>query len=170
MQNICNFLIFKKSIKMMKQRSLFFIASLFAGIIFFLISCTPESCYEETNAYIKIWFYSTAGTALPPDSLTVYGLNMSAQKIYDKVTKKQPALLPLNASSPRCTFIIKVNGIPDTVTFNYSSYPHLISKECGYTFYHTIDTPEYSRNKIKTLTVRKTTITTLSEENIRIYY
>ena len=38
------------------------------------------------------------------------------------------------------TFVIKINGVTDTIEFQYSSYPHLISKECGYTFYHHLDT------------------------------
>jgi hypothetical protein len=155
----------------MKQRILFFIASLFTGIIFLQISCTPGSCFEETNAYVRVFFYSYGtGKTLPPDSLTVYGLNMSSEKIYDKAEKKQPALLPLNASSRDCSFIIKINGKADIVTFTYSSYPHLISKECGYTFYHAIDTPVYSKNIIKTIKVINNTVTTLHEENIRIFY
>jgi hypothetical protein len=46
----------------------------------------------------------------------------------------------------------------------------MISKECGYTFYHTIEAPSFTTNIIDTVTVVKYTITTLSEENIRIYY
>jgi len=136
-----------------------------------MISCTPESCFEETNAYLKAYFYSSeTGKALPPDTLTVYGLNMSQFMIYNKALKKQPALLPLNASSEACSFIIRINGITDTLTVRYSSYPHLISKECGYTFYHSIDTPVFSNNKIKEINLRKITVTILNEENIRILY
>ncbi len=156
---------------MMKQKKLIFFASLLAGVILCLTSCTPGSCFEETNAYLKAYFYSfETRKALPPDSLTVYGLNMSSKKIYDKTLKKQPAYLPLNALSPNCSFIIRINGKTDTLSFTYTSYPHLISKECGYTFYHTIDTPVYSTNIINTIEVRKNTVTTLHDENIRIFY
>jgi len=156
---------------MMKQRIFLFIASLFAGMIFFLTSCTPGSCFEETNASLKAWFYSSeTDKILAPDSITVYGLNRNSKKIYNKTAKPQKILLPLDASSRNCSFIIRINGKTDTLTITYSTFPHLISKECGYTFYHSIDTPVYSKNKIKALTVRKATITTLSEENIRIYY
>ncbi len=154
----------------MKHLPTFFTFLLLAGMILSMISCTPGSCFEETNAYLKVYFYNSAGTAIAPDSLTVYGFNMSSDKIYDKATKKQPALLPLNASSPNCSFIIRINGIADTITFTYSSYPHLISKECGYTFYHAIDTPMYSKHKISRIKVRKSIVTTLNEENIRIFY
>jgi len=156
---------------MMKQRNYFFIASLFAGLIIYWTSCTPGSCFEETNAYLKVYFYSSAtDKALPPDSLTVYGLNMTSKKIYDGAAKKQPAYLPLNPSTPDCTFIIRINGKTDTLSITYTSYAHLISKECGYTFYHTIDTPVFSRNTIDKIDIRKNTVTTLHDENIRIFY
>lgn len=149
--------------------------SFLAGVIFIAVSCTPGSCFEETNAYVKAFFYKS-GTGpetdkiLPPDSITLYGLNMSSKKIYNKAAKQQPALIPLNSSTLQCSFILKINGIADTITFTYSSYPHLLSKECGYTFYHAIDTPVFSKNIIKEIKIRKNTITTLNEENVRIYY
>lgn len=156
---------------MIKRTSLYLCATMLAGLISVLDSCTPESCYEETNAYLKAWFYSEeTGNALPPDSLTVYGLNRSSFKIYNKAVKPQPALLPLDASSQSCSFIVRINGITDTVNFTYTPYPHLISKECGYTFYFSIDTPVYSHNIINAVRVRKNTVTTLDEENIRIFY
>lgn len=156
---------------MMKQRTFLFIASLLTGVIFFLTSCTPESCFEETNAFLKAYFYSSlTEKPAPPDSLTIYGINMSSAKIYNKAVKKQSALIPLNASTGSCTFIIRINGIKDTVTFTYSSFPHLISKECGYTFYHTVDTPVHTNNSIEKIIIRKNPVTILNEENIRIFY
>ena len=73
-----------------------------------------------------------------PDSLTLSGLN-DTTKIYNKATGVIHGLFPLNASEPSCTFIIIINGVTDTVEFQYDTYPHLISKECGYTYYHTLE-------------------------------
>jgi hypothetical protein len=155
----------------MKQKACFFAFSVIAGAILSAISCTPESCFEETNAFLKAYFYSSqTEAAAPPDSLTIYGLNMSSAKIYNKAVKKQSAMIPLNASTGSCTFIIRINGITDTVTFTYSSFPHLISKECGYTFYHNIDTSSYTNNSIEKIIIRKNPVTILNEENIRIFY
>lgn len=142
-----------------------------AALILFELSCTPESCFEETESFLKASFYDDATKEiLAPDSLTVYGLNMDSNKIYNKTTGVQTALLPLNSATDRCTFIIIVNGITDTLELRYDSYPHLISKECGYTFYHNIDSPAYSTNSIKYIYLNKSNITTVNEENIRIFY
>jgi hypothetical protein len=149
--------------------SLFIILS---GFVLLLISCTPGSCFEETESYLKASFYSGDETKklTAPDSLTIYGLN-DTNKVYNKATKIEHALLPLNASTPECTFIIKINGTTDTVKFTYSSYPHLLSKECGYTFYHQLDTVRnFSKHIIKDIYSGNLTINTQNVENIRIFY
>jgi hypothetical protein len=140
------------------------------GIILFLSSCTTGSCFEETECYVKASFYkNTSRTA--PDSLTLYGLNKDSI-IYNHAASIQPALIPLNASADSCRFVMRINGISDTIEFIYTNYPHLISKECGYTFYHHIDTiiPLNQFHSIKRIEYINQTITNLNAENIRIIY
>jgi len=141
------------------------------GIILFLISCTNDSCFEETESYLKVSFYSNiTKKQVAPDSLTLYGLNNDSL-IYDQKSKVQPAHIPLNASTNNCAFVIKINDVADTIEFLYSSYPHLISKECGYTFYHHLDTlPVYTKHAIIDIYTSNKTITNLDVENIRIFY
>jgi hypothetical protein len=139
-------------------------------LIFSLASCTPGSCFEETESYLKASFYNNETKKLvAPDSVTLYGLNNDSI-IYDKSAKVQPALIPLNASKDTCTFVIVINGVTDTVEFTYNSYPHLISKECGYTFYHQLDTVLTKNHAIKDVYISNKTITNLNVENIRIFY
>ena len=141
-------------------------------VILFLVSCTPDSCFEETESYLKVSFYTGDITPVlqAPDTLTLYGLNQDSI-IYNKNVSVQPALIPLNASTDNCTFVIIINGVADTIEFQYSSYPHLISKECGYTFYHHLDTVKnYTKHAIKDIYTGNTTITNLNVENIRIFY
>jgi Family of unknown function (DUF6452) len=141
-----------------------------SGLILFLLSCTPESCFEETESFLKASFYNN-GKLQAPDSLTIYGLNMETNKLYDKVRKVQPALIPLNSATTNCVYIIRINGITDTLEFRYSSYPHLVSKECGYTFYHNLDTDRiFTKHAIVNIYIGKRNITTINEENIRIFY
>lgn len=132
-------------------------------------ACTPEACFEETNAFVKASFYINENQ-VTPDSLTLYGLGHESAKLYNKAVKVKPALFPLNSSDITSTFIIRINGISDTITFTYSSYPHLISTECGYTFYHILEQPTFTKNNIDNIIVRNRNITTINEENIRIFY
>lgn len=143
-----------------------------AGCSAIILSCAPEACFEETNAYLKASFYINANIKaklIAPDSLTAFGLGQTT-KIYDKVKDVQPALLPLNSSAGSCTYVIRINGVNDTMQFLYSSYPHLISKECGYTFYHTLDSFSFTQNNIDTILIINRSITTANEENVRIFY
>lgn len=153
----------------MKKRGYFFSALFIAVVSAIMISCTPEACFEETNAYLKATFYSnTTKEKDAPDSLTLIGLSKTT-KIYDRESGVQPALFPLNASSQSCAFVIKINNVTDTVQFSYSSYPHLISKECGYTFFYRLDTFHCAKNAFY-IYKSSNNITTANEENIRIFY
>ncbi|MDX9812136.1 MAG: DUF6452 family protein [Bacteroidales bacterium] len=136
-------------------------------------SCTPGACFEDTEAFLKATFYENESKkAISPDSVSLWGSGMGDKMIYNRAARVQPALLPLDASSGEVSFVIRINGTDDTISFRYSSYPHFISKECGYTFFHNLDMNHYSStsNIIDTIVFRKGNITTANEENIRIYY
>jgi hypothetical protein len=142
-----------------------------SGLILILLSCTPGSCFEETESFLKVSFYdSTTKKLQAPDSLTIFGINMGTNTLYNKTTKVQPALIPLNSSAESCSFVIIINGINDTLEFRYTNYPHLVSKECGYTFYHVIDTPTFTTNNISYIYLARNLITTINEENLRIFF
>jgi hypothetical protein len=142
-----------------------------AGFSLLLNCCTTGSCLDETESRVKATFYSMeTGNPLAPDSLTLYGINMDTLKIYDKTLKLKSAEFPLYAAEKSCKLIIRINGINDTLEFSYSSHPHLLSKECGYTFFYDLDTVYHSINVIDSISLNKKTITTFNEENMRIFY
>ena len=134
-------------------------------------SCTVGSCFDETESRVKATFYSMeTGKPIAPDSVTLFGFNMDTLEIYDKTSNLKSAEFPLDAEEQDCKFVIRINGITDTMEFIYSSYPHLLSKECGYTFFYTLDTDTHTTNAIDSISIIKNTITTFNEENIRIFY
>ncbi|MGB8490241.1 MAG: DUF6452 family protein [Bacteroidales bacterium] len=146
---------------------------LLAGVILTVLSsCTPQACFDETEAFLKASFYdNTTKLQLAPDSLTLSGLGRDTALLYINSSGINPAQFPLEAARDSCTFIITINNITDSITFYYTNYPHLISKECGYTFfYDLIDTPRYTKNTIDYIYVNSKSITTSNEENIRIFY
>jgi hypothetical protein len=150
-----------------KSESLFLVL---AGIILLMVSCTGGSCFEETESYLKASFYKN-NVRTAPDTLSLSGLDVDST-IYAKTLKVQPALIPLNASARNCVFILTVDGVSDTIMAFYTSYPHLISKECGYTYYHHLDTilPVSHFHLIKKIEYINRTITNLNVENIHILY
>lgn len=153
-------------------------SSLFFGIItssilaiVLLARCTPESCYENTESALKAGFYETGtGTNVEPDSVSAYGIGVDSIMLYKNEKAKKEILLPLNPTTAVCSFVISINGISDTITFTYSSFPHLISKECGYSVFHTLDSYSSSNNIIDTILIRNSNVTVPYEENIRIFF
>lgn len=155
---------------MMSRQLSVILVLIFTVLLPGLNSCVDISCTDETTAFVKLGFYSDSSRNLAvPDSLTLYGEGM-ALKIYDKATITQPALIPLNDSADYAKFIIEINGVTDTIEFVYWSYPHLISKECGYSMFHTLDTVIFTKNKIVSLDRVNPDVTTQNVENLQIYY
>lgn len=136
-----------------------------------LFACTSEACLEQTESYLKASLYSySTKRILAPDSLTVRGPGMDTTFIYNKSRKISLMKLPLRADSETTTFVVTINDISDTVAIRHTSYPHLISRECGYTWYHDIEPPSWSNNAIDSVWLRFDVVTNNDEENIRIYY
>lgn len=153
----------------MNYKSAVYIISV-AILVSVLASCTPGSCQEETISKVKAGFYETGtGKPLKADSVTLFGLGKESEKIYDRALNLQVIYFPLDASSTKSTLILRINGKNDTVTLEYTSYPHLVSKECGYSFFHVLDTVYNMRSDLDFLK-KSQNITTLYEENIRIFY
>jgi hypothetical protein len=151
----------------------------FSGILYLIVtaswltlfSCGPEACFEETSSFVKASFFiNETGKNQAPETLTLYGIGKEDSTIYYRSINVQPALFPLNAEAPACSFVIIINGITDTINFAYTSYPQMISKECGYTFHHILDSYTSTKHIIDTIIIRNRSITTVNEENIRIFY
>jgi hypothetical protein len=137
--------------------------------IAFLFACTPESCYEETESAVRAGFYETGtGRNIAADSVTVFGLGRDT--LYFNSKGEKSILLPLNPAETSCTFVLILNGVSDTLTMVYSSYLHLISKECGYSVFHTLESYSASLNLVDTIIIQNENIKIPNDENIRIFF
>ncbi len=148
--------------------------SLYPAIITILIltlsQCAPLPCTLETDATLKASFFSTGtGTAVAADSVTLFGIGRDTSIIYNKAKSLRSISFPLNSGSDSCSFYIKLNTLTDTITFYYTNYTHLVSKECGYTFYHTLDSIKHTRT-VHDYNIMNRDITTINAENIRIFF
>ena len=75
---------------------------LLTGYTLFILSCTAASCFDPTESKVKAYFYNdSTKLAQPPDSLTLFGMNMDTIKIYDKHCQVPRVLeFPLYAAEP----------------------------------------------------------------------
>lgn len=136
-----------------------------------LTGCTPESCYEETGSALRAGFYETgSGNNIATDLVSAYGVGLESLFLYKDEKSLKEIVLPLDPTSGECRFVVSINGVSDTITFKYSSFPHLISKECGYSVFHTLESYSSSNNIIDTIIIRNPNVTIPYEENIRIFF
>jgi predicted nucleic-acid-binding Zn-ribbon protein len=152
--------------------TIFFSLASKAVLLFVLASsCTPESCYQDTESGVRALFYETGtGLNIATDSVSVTGIGMDTLTLYDKAREKKDIVLPLNPAAAECSFVITINGITDTIIMRYTTYPHLISKECGYSLFHKLQSYSSTNNLIDTIIVQNPQITIPNEENIRIFF
>jgi hypothetical protein len=134
-------------------------------------SCSTDSCMEETTSFLNATFYKKGSTSISlPDSVTVFGIGKETTKLYNKALKVSTIKLPLDASTETCGFVIKINDKTDTLRFTYSVYPYLISKECGITFFYTLNSYSTANGSIDNIIIKNNNIRIFNEENIRIFY
>lgn len=134
-------------------------------------SCVPESCYQDTISTVKAGFYETGtGLELKADSITLAGMGAVTDTVVNNLRNQKSVRFQLDPSSPGCSWLLTINGTTDTITFSYDSFTHLISKECGYSVYHTLAACTFTGNIIDTVIIRNSNITVLNEENIRIFF
>jgi hypothetical protein len=153
------------------RRNKFIVHLLRLLIALSLVSCTAGTCFDETESRSKAGFYTMEKkVAAAPDSLWLFGVGKDTNFIYKNSHNIKKAEFPLNVQDTVSRFVVRINDVYDTMVYKYSSNIHLISKDCGYTYYFTLDSISYTKNNIDSVSVVKKTVTTLNEENIRIYY
>ena len=121
---------------------------------------------------MRVSFYDyEKETKVLPESVTLYGADNDVAIYGDKNKEiSLPALFPLKNSDNETEFIITINGTTDTIRFVHSNSLHLISKECGYTMFHTIDTVYFTTNEIDSISLINKDITLRKTENVAIFY
>lgn len=136
-----------------------------------LISCVPQTCNEKTESFAGATFYKMGtGKIEAPDTVSIYCLKNGNPLFYEKLVKRSIIYLPFDASAEKCSFLLKINQSTDTISFDYTTFPGLISRECGYTFYFSVTGYITTKNIIDTIIVVNSRITNRDEENLRIFY
>jgi len=135
-----------------------------------MLACASEGCYDDTEANVIINLRETdAETISKIDSITIYGLGSELDSIYTNASILK-ADLPLNADAGYSEFVI-INGlIADTIRIHYSSNLWFVSKACGYSYNHILESVEFTKNRIDTVLIINESVTIADEENIRTFF
>jgi len=142
---------------------------LFIAVIL-ISACSSEGCYEDTEANLSIHLRETdAETIAEIDSITIFGIGPEDSLLYNNTSVKS-VTLPLYGAEDYTDFVV-INGlISDTIRIWYSSSLTFISKACGYSYLHDIESVEHTKHRIDTVLIINKSVSTEDEENLRTFF
>lgn len=136
-----------------------------------LSACSEQACYDDKDPVVNVsLFTSGTGASQKSVSLKITGLTGSSPIELFTATSVSNFSVPLNPAEETSVMVITLNGVADTATVNYSSFVHLVSPECGYTFFNILEGLNTTHNIIDSLIIENKNITVDGERNLRLFY
>jgi len=136
-----------------------------------LPACSEQACYDDTDPLVNvILLESGTGAAKNSVSLKITGLTGVSPVELVTATSVARFSLPLNPAEETSVIVIVLNGIADTATISYTNFVHMVSPECGYTFYSIVQGLNTTHNIIDSLIIENKNITVDGERNMRLFY
>jgi len=134
-------------------------------------TCSSGACYEDMDPLMNGAMYAS-GTGLSQKAATLKIEGFTPTDTLDLVNSSSVATfsLMLNPEVQSVTLHITLNSVVDTAVINYTSYPHLVSQECGYTFFSSITGLNTTHNIIDSLIIENKSVTLNGERNLRLFY
>ena len=139
-------------------------------ILVYMPGCSTEGCDEEMKVNLRSTLYeSGTGEPVVMDSITIYGLNSPDTTLY-LLDEMDEVNLPLDPTGTSSIFIIQSGLDIDTFEVSYTSYPHFVSKSCGYIYLFELDDITYTSSGIDTVLIINSLVRNTDEENIRTFF
>lgn len=148
---------------------------LVAMLVGVFVACQTETvCEDATASMLRMRFYTQneAGESTPIsiDSLTIYGIEKSQEKIYNNRKSVAMAELPLNPGANQSGFVLVFPGeVHDTLLINYDRELNLISVECGFSMFYEIRELTNSFHALSAAEIINTLISNTFDEHLQIF-
>jgi len=135
-----------------------------------LLSCTEESCEQDTEVFAHAGFYSSESSEqINIDSLDIFGLGIPDSSLYEMAVLDNISL-PLNPSTLSCGFVIINGGRSDTIVLRYQPKLEFLSKACGYIYTFELEEVLFTTNDIFNISISINSVSPGDEENIQIFF
>jgi hypothetical protein len=145
----------------------------FALMFTFLVSCDELPCPHSEGAGVNVLFFELDGiTEITIDSFSVTLLNKPDDPYADEYSKGVNSIrFPLSITDDSSTVILSFKDMSaDTLVFYYTQELVLISHQCGFETFFTINEVSTTTNRIKSVWVSKELVEYGNRENIKIYF
>lgn len=151
---------------------------IFSLLIFALVSCNEgDRCYEPVDTLMVTAF--SVNEFKPINTLIIYGVDrfdVGDTLVHDTLsTLTKRYTLPLSLTADSTGFVVKANGLKDTIYIRHSMIISFISENCGFApdyiisgFRYTagIDSVKITDPKVNPKSIEKKT----NDQNISIYF
>lgn len=141
--------------------------------------CNTSGCLDNRNSLPLAGFYSyQTGKSLTIDSVEIGGVGAPGDTLLATARYRiSEVYMPFRATAPSSAFYFRYVSralnypeLYDTITFDYTSEPRMISEECGVVYLYHITGMTYTQHLIDSVAVTDSIINNLDLERIRIYF
>ncbi len=142
------------------------------GLLSFIIGCSDKPCYEETDFFLNVSFYTIDSTGQPTDTVfdTLYVAGVGSPYQLEYTGSTYEFVLDLNNDSTQFYFDFNEEGNSDQVVFSYKRNPFLVSHECGFAmFFDSLQVESFTTNFIDSIEIISNTIDDSEQDNVKIY-
>lgn len=140
-------------------------------------ACNTNGCLDNQSALPLAGMYSAAtGNPISINNIEISGIGAPGDSVLlDKGTSVSEIYLPMRTTQQQTSWRIRyfqesLEGIEDTLTFDYESEPYFVSEECGAMYFYRIKNYTYTNNVIDSVAVTDSLITNVERIRIEIYF
>ena len=140
-------------------------------------ACSSSGCLDNGSAIPLAGFYdSSSKKIIALDAIDIYAAGAPNDSlILGAGSRATQVYLPFTPAASQIRWAIdyrqeNLEGLSDTITFNYESLPYFASDECGAMYYYRITNTEWTSLFIDSVLVVEPLISNIERERIRIYF
>jgi Family of unknown function (DUF6452) len=154
----------------MLKRIVYFLFVLLAVVT---ASCDDKLvCTELASSYLQAGCYQMV-EGVSQDSVlnlvTLYGVGSDYYIFKDSSSVKQ-LVLPLDFESLDASFVLINDSVIDTLYVHYDTALTFLSYECGFAPTYKIDSVGFTKNGVDSISIVKSLVEAVDEENLEIYF
>lgn len=139
---------------------------LYTILIMIIVSACKDVFDPPPQAYVGTSFLNSVTKKEMSSTISVWGIGVESLWLKDTVLQK--IILPLS-SNDTTNYLITFDSLADTITFIHRTYQKYASMETGFYFEFKLKSIDYTRNRIDSIQITDSLVTTQWHENIKLY-
>lgn len=139
-------------------------------------ACNSDGCLENRSSLPLAGFYNSSDQAISLDSLEITGIGaLDPDPLISAGENISTVYLPMRSTQTTTSWQFAyryryLDGICDTITFDYTSSPYFASYDCGVVYHYRIHRMEHTTHLIDSVIITDSLVTNTDIQRIKIYF